>query len=80
MRDLVYIDSQENFVLEKGRASSVSATGKDFILFSHDLSGSGAPRCLHHIAEALIDAGDYVLVVSPEDGVYGRPSPISART
>ena len=72
MRDLVYIDSQENFVLEKGRASSVSATGKDFILFSHDLSGSGAPRCLHHIAEALIDAGHYVLVVSPEDGVYRK--------
>ena len=27
---------------------------------------------MHHIAEALIDAGHYVLVVSPEDGVYRK--------
>jgi O-antigen biosynthesis protein len=74
LRDLVYIDSQEPFVLESARANKHSATGtgKDFILFSHDLSASGAPRVLHDIAVALIWAGHYVLVMSAEDGPYQR--------
>jgi glycosyltransferase involved in cell wall biosynthesis/SAM-dependent methyltransferase len=72
MRDLVYIDSQDDFLLETARARVHPPTGKDFILFSHDLSASGAPRCLHEAAKVLLDAGHYVLVMSPEDGPYRR--------
>jgi glycosyltransferase involved in cell wall biosynthesis len=68
MRDLVYIDSQEEFIFEKSRTKIPLRTGLDFILFSHDLSASGAPRCLYEVARVLIETGHYVLVVSPEDG------------
>jgi GT2 family glycosyltransferase len=72
MRDLVYIDSQEEFILEKSGSQISSASGKDFILFSHDLSASGAPRCLYEAAKVLIDEGHYVLVISPEDGAFRK--------
>jgi glycosyltransferase involved in cell wall biosynthesis/SAM-dependent methyltransferase len=72
MRDLVYIDSQEEFLLETTRARVHPTTGKDFILFSHDLSASGAPRCLHEAAKVLLESGHYVLVMSPEDGPFRR--------
>ena len=69
MRDLVYIDSQEEFLYQKGHTADCSAPrSKDFILFSHDLSASGAPRVLHHIAKTLINEGHYVLVISAEYG------------
>jgi O-antigen biosynthesis protein len=72
MRDLVYIDSQDDFLLETARSRVHSTTGKDVILFSHDLSASGAPRCLHEVAKVLVEAGHYVLVMSPEDGPFRR--------
>lgn len=70
MRDLVYLDSQEEFLVETSRVRGHSATRKDFILFSHDLSASGAPRCLHDAAKVLIEQGHYVLVMAPQDGPY----------
>jgi GT2 family glycosyltransferase/glycosyltransferase involved in cell wall biosynthesis len=72
MRDLVYIDSQESFSYRRSSAATATNCGLDFILFSHDLSASGAPRVLYDMAKALIDAGHYVLVISPEDGMYGQ--------
>jgi len=69
MRDLVYIDSQEPFSYKRSGIVN-AAHGNDFILFSHDLSASGAPRCLYEVAKVLIEAGHYVLVVSPEDGPF----------
>jgi O-antigen biosynthesis protein len=70
MRDLIYIDSQEEFIFQTSGTKAVSPRGKDFILFSHDLSASGAPRGLYEVAKVLIDQGHYVLVVSPEDGRF----------
>jgi glycosyltransferase involved in cell wall biosynthesis len=72
IRDLIYIDSQEPFSFRKGASRPAPIRGKDFILFSHDLSASGAPRVLYDIAMTLINAGHYVLVVSPENGVFGE--------
>jgi O-antigen biosynthesis protein len=72
MRDLVYIDSQEEFIFEKSRIQVGSKSGKDFILFTHDLSASGAPRCLYEVARVLIEAGHYVLLMSPEDGRFRK--------
>jgi O-antigen biosynthesis protein len=70
MRDLIYIDSQEDFIFQTSGTKALSSTGKDFILFSHDLSASGAPRGLYEVAKVLIDEGHYVLVISPEDGRF----------
>ena len=72
MRDLLYVDSQEEFIFEKSWAQIRSTTGRDFILFSHDLSASGAPRCLYEAARVLIEEGHYVLVMSPGDGPFRR--------
>jgi GT2 family glycosyltransferase len=70
LKDLVYIDSQEPFSFRKGISQPRTKAGKDFILFSHDLSASGAPRCLYEAAKVLIEEGHYVLVISPEDGPF----------
>lgn len=72
VRDFVYIDSQEPFSYRTSGFATSAKSGSDFILFSHDLSGSGAPRVLYDLAKTLINAGHYVLVVSPEDGVFSK--------
>ncbi|QGM46597.1 glycosyltransferase [Methylocystis heyeri] len=70
MRDLVYIDSQEPFSYQMAKRPRKPEGGKDILLVSHDLSGSGAPRVLFEIAKNLIREGHFVVVASPEDGVY----------
>ena len=69
MRDILYIDSQSPFRLHAG-CNKVEVAGNDVMIVSHDLSGSGAPKIVFDIAETLIAAGHYVLVISPEDGPF----------
>ncbi|WP_165492887.1 glycosyltransferase [Lichenihabitans psoromatis] len=69
LRNLVYIDSQEHFRLWPAR-NRPAAGGKDIIVFSHDLSGSGAPKIAYDVALSLKQLGHYVVVMSPEDGPF----------
>ena len=69
MRDLVFVDSQETFrYFPSFRASNVR--GPNVVIFSNDLSGSGAPKVVFDMAVNLLEQGCFVLVVSPLDGVY----------
>jgi O-antigen biosynthesis protein len=92
MRDILYVDSQEEFRLypryqpstAEGRREPVLATSQadqpavageptaalDILIFSHDLTESGAPRAAFNVARTLRDAGHFVVVASPSDGPY----------
>ncbi|BBP00761.1 glycosyltransferase [Sulfuriferula nivalis] len=69
MRDILYHDSPELWQLH-ANVPPAPAGGKDVLLISHDLSGSGAPRIVFEMARVLRDAGHFVVVASPEDGVF----------
>ncbi|MQT15284.1 glycosyltransferase [Segnochrobactrum spirostomi] len=69
MRDIIYHDSIEYYQLHVG-GRSVVAGGRDILIVSHDLSASGAPKVAFDIAKCLVSEGNYVLVVSPEDGPF----------
>jgi O-antigen biosynthesis protein len=78
LRDLLYTDSQEAFRFFPRKASlpdGPSATGNvhralDIMIFSHDLTESGAPRAAFDVARTLRNAGHFVVVASPSDGPY----------
>jgi GT2 family glycosyltransferase len=82
MRDILYIDSQEEFRFypRKPRPghedTAIAVTvGKapqtlDILIFSHDLTESGAPRAAFDVARTLKDAGHFVVVASPSDGPH----------
>lgn len=67
MRDIVYIDSQEPFAFYPGK-SMPEHSGPDVLIFSHDLSRSGAPRVVADMARVLMRSGAFVVVIAPEDG------------
>ncbi|MEI2298681.1 glycosyltransferase [Ensifer sp. MJa1] len=67
MRDLLYIDSQEPFTYFPAHGN-YEVESRDILIFSHDLSASGAPRIVLDMVRVLIAQGAFVLVVSPEDG------------
>jgi glycosyltransferase involved in cell wall biosynthesis len=46
------------------------APGLKVLIFSHDLSESGAPRAAFEVTRSLRDAGHFVAVASPCDGPY----------
>jgi O-antigen biosynthesis protein len=69
MRDLIYIDSQEPFRYFPP-TRRLELNGSDVLIFSHDLSGSGAPKIVFDIARLLVEQGCFVVVISPEDGVF----------
>src|SRR5271154_3920277 len=69
MRDLVYIDSQERFQYFSP-PHRIENAGPDVLIFSHDLSGSGAPKIVFDLAQVLIEQGCFVVVMSPEDGTF----------
>ena len=71
MRDIAFIDSMEPYELHVGRRGAGDG-GRDILIVSHDLSGSGAPKVAYDIAAHLRARGDYVLVVSPEDGPFRK--------
>ncbi|OCP10154.1 hypothetical protein BC374_15205 [Ensifer sp. LC13] len=67
MRDILYVDSQEPFNYFPAE-SEIESYSNDVLIFSHDLSGSGAPKIVLDMAKVLIESGSFVLVMSPEDG------------
>jgi GT2 family glycosyltransferase len=67
MRMALYHDSPEYYQIYPGARKELQH-GRDILLVSHDLSRSGAPRAVVEIAEILTAAGDFVVVVAPEDG------------
>jgi O-antigen biosynthesis protein len=46
------------------------SAGPDVLIFSHDLSGSGAPKIVFDLAQVLVEQGCFVVVMSPEDGTF----------
>jgi GT2 family glycosyltransferase len=95
MRDILYVDSQEEFslfprytsatggkqmraapVISQGGLADRCATPRvlspalDVLIFSHDLTESGAPRAAFNAARTLRAAGHFVVVASPSDGPY----------
>ncbi len=69
MRDILYHDSPDAWQLYAD-VPPVPEGGKDILLISHDLSGSGAPRVVYEMARVLREAGHFVVVASPTDGVF----------
>ncbi|MBS1039164.1 MULTISPECIES: glycosyltransferase [Gluconobacter] len=69
MREITFIDSPTHFDLTIGNRD-VFRTGRDYLLISHDLSNSGAPKIVFDLAQMLREQGHYVLVVSPLDGPF----------
>ncbi|PSS59510.1 hypothetical protein C6558_37905 [Ensifer sp. NM-2] len=67
MRDILYIDSQEPFSYYPAGVDA-SNLNRDAVIFSHDLSRSGAPKIVFDMAECLISSGSFVVVISPVDG------------
>jgi O-antigen biosynthesis protein len=82
MRDILYTDSQEEFrffprnpLPANEDAATAPSVGKapqalDILIFSHDLTESGAPRAVFDVARTLRSAGHFVVVASPSDGPY----------
>lgn len=71
MRDILYIDSQETFTYYPGSVYP-PRQGRDVLILSHDLSGSGAPKIVYDMAQWFATQGDFVVVCSPTDGPYRR--------
>jgi O-antigen biosynthesis protein len=69
MRDILYHDSPDMWQLHAD-VPPAPAGGKDILLVSHDLSGSGAPRIVFEMARVLREAGHFVVVASPSDGIF----------
>ncbi|MDI1298692.1 glycosyltransferase [Methylotenera sp.] len=69
MRDILYHDSPEKWNLFAD-VDPAPVGGKDYLLISHDLTGSGAPRIVYEMARTLKLAGNFVVVASPSDGEY----------
>jgi GT2 family glycosyltransferase/glycosyltransferase involved in cell wall biosynthesis/tetratricopeptide (TPR) repeat protein len=78
MRNILYVDSQEEFRLFPKRVASAPAQptayaparALDILIFSHDLTESGAPRAAFDVARILRNDGHFVVVASPSDGPY----------
>lgn len=67
MRDWLYADSPTPIRMF-GRNNPAPSTGIDLLFISHDLSLSGAPILLLHLARWCQDHGFFVTVMAPEDG------------
>lgn len=68
MRDWLYADSPE-LIRMSGRNQRVTRPSRQDLLFvSHDLSWSGAPLILLHVAQWCIAQGYFVTLMSPKDG------------
>jgi O-antigen biosynthesis protein len=60
---------------DNGGATSRPAAGRrspalDILIFSHDLTESGAPRAAFDVARTLRNAGHFVVIISPSDGPF----------
>ncbi|MNO26541.1 Chondroitin synthase [compost metagenome] len=67
MREQLFHDSPEYYEVFAQGAKRTEG-GKDILLFSHDLTESGAPRVVYELAKVLTQAGHFVVVMSPTDG------------
>ncbi|MDQ6626441.1 MAG: glycosyltransferase, partial [Verrucomicrobiota bacterium] len=67
MRDWLYADSPTPIRMF-GRDNSAPETGLDLLFISHDLSLSGAPILLLHLARWCKEHGFFVTAMAPEDG------------
>ncbi len=73
MRGLFYRDSQPRFALHPAeRPVARGEGGRDVLILSNELTGSGGPKVVLDMARALIAAGDFVLVASRRDGPMRR--------
>ncbi|MDD1005304.1 glycosyltransferase [Pseudomonas sp. TNT2022 ID642] len=67
MREQLFHDSPDYYEVFSNETLQCVG-GKDILLFSHDLSESGAPRIVYELAKLLTNAGHFVVVMSPTDG------------
>ena len=69
MREQLFRDSPQSFELFAPTNPGARTTnGKDILIFSHDLTESGAPRVVYEIAKMLVRLGNFVVVAAPSDG------------
>jgi len=68
MRDWLYRDSPEPIQMFARRNSSTRSSRRNLLLISHDLSLSGAPIMLSHLAKWCKAQDVFVVVMSPVDG------------
>ncbi|MBA2242036.1 MAG: glycosyltransferase, partial [Chthoniobacterales bacterium] len=69
VRDWLYLDSPTPLRMwGKNEAAVQPRNGPDLLVVSHDLSWSGAPLILLHIALWCREHGFFVVVMSPQDG------------
>jgi len=68
MRDWLYRDSPEPIRMFARRNSGSRNSGRNFLLISQDLSLSGAPIMVLHLAKWCKAHGIFVVVMSPVDG------------
>jgi tetratricopeptide (TPR) repeat protein/glycosyltransferase involved in cell wall biosynthesis len=72
------VSAARGMLRETGRSVGAARTGGaykrtaglDILIFSHDLTESGAPRAAFDVARILRDAGHFVAVASPNEGPY----------
>lgn len=67
MREQLFHDSPEEFEIF-APTITLPDGGKDILIFSHDLTESGAPRVVYEIAKLMTKAAHFVVVASPTDG------------
>ena len=70
IRDLIYRDFPEDYQIFAPLSPEPTAGGRDFLIISHDLSASGAPKIVYQIAALLKKEGHFVVVTAPNDGYY----------
>ena len=68
MRDWLYRDSPEPIRMFARRNSVSSNSGRNLLLISQDLTLSGAPIMVSHLAKWCKGQGMFVVVMSPVDG------------
>ena len=68
MRDWLYRDSPERIRMFGRRNARASNSRRNLLLISHDLSLSGAPMMVSHLAKWCMAQGLFVVVMSPVDG------------
>ncbi|MFO0579844.1 MAG: glycosyltransferase [Polyangia bacterium] len=70
MRELLYQDSLEPWILYGENSTQRYAPGRDALFVSHDLSGSGAPQVLYYVLEHFLKTGGFATLLSPVDGPF----------
>ena len=68
MRDWLYRDSPERIRMFGRRNARASNSRRNLLLISHDLSLSGAPMMVSHLAKWCMAQGLFAVVMSPVDG------------